>query len=137
MRQLDSYMDLWGINDSLLCHVLVDTPAKLIDDEIRRLDWKYNITDMNGDVRDEFVADVVELVCNHIFTRKGLVEYCLQSSNVHIEWYMDFNEIPVAERLHMIPHSFDPIRITQRNECITLAREYMNTVKPINNIIKL
>jgi hypothetical protein len=26
LRQLDSYMDLWNINDSLLCHVLVDTP---------------------------------------------------------------------------------------------------------------
>jgi len=137
LRQLDSYMNLWGINDSLLCHVLVDTPAKLIDDEIRRLDWKYNITDMNGDVRDEFVADVVELVQNHIFTRKGLEEYCLQSSNVHLEWFMDFNEIPVSDRLHMIPHSFDKLRIQQRNECITLAREYMNTIKPINNIIKL
>ena len=92
---------------------------------------------MNGDVRDEFIGDVVELVCNHIFTRKGLEEYCLQSSNVHLEWFMDFNEIPVAERLHMIPHSFDKLRIQQRNECITLAREYMNTIKPINNIIKL
>jgi len=41
---------------------LVDTPFNLINDEIKRLDWKYNITDMNGDVRDEFIADVVELV---------------------------------------------------------------------------
>ena len=50
---------------------------------------------------------------------------------------MDFNEIPVEQRIHMIPHSFDKLRIQQRNECIKLAREYMNTIKPINNIIKL
>jgi len=76
------------------------------------------------------------LVCNHIFTRKGLDEYCLQSSNVHIEWFMDFIEIPVEQRLHMVSHQFDPIRIIQRNECIKLARKFMRTVKPINCIIK-
>jgi len=137
LRQLDCYMELFDIKDSLLAHVLVDTPARLIDDEIRRLDWKYNITDFNGDIRDEFIGDVVELVQNHIFSRKGLEDYCLQSSNVHIEWFNDFIEIPKSERIHFIPHSFDPIRITQRNECIKLARQFMNTIKPINNIIKL
>ncbi len=136
LRQLDCYMDLWNIKDSLLVHVLVDTPGNLIDDEIQRLDWKYNISDLSGDIRDEFIPDVVNLVSNHIFTGKGLVEYCTQSSNVQISWFDDFIELSDNQRIHMIPHSFNQERIEQRNLCIKVAREYMETVKPINNIIK-
>jgi hypothetical protein len=33
----------------------------------------------------------------------------------------------------MIAHSLQKERLEQRNECIELAREYMNLVKPINN----
>jgi hypothetical protein len=136
LRQLDCYMDLWNIKDSLLVHVLVDTPFNLIDDEIKRMDWKYNISDMNGDIRDEFISDVVDLVSNHIFTRKGLEDYCLESSNVHIEWFDNFIELGDDQRIHMISHSYDQERIEQRNECIKIARQFMNDVRPINNIIK-
>lgn len=136
LRQLDCYMELFDIKDSLLAHVLVDTPFKLVDDEIRREDWRSNITDMNGDIRDEFVDGVVKLIKSHIFTRKGLEEYCNQSANIKIEWFGDYQGIPVEQRIHMISHQFDPVRITQRNECIKLAREFMNTIKPINCIIK-
>jgi hypothetical protein len=129
-------MDLWNIKDSLLVHVLVDTPFNLIDDEIKRLDWKYNISDFNGDIRDEFIGDVVDLVQNHIFTRKGLEDYCLESSNVHIEWFDNFIELGDDQRIHMISHSYENERIEQRNECIKIARQYMNDVRPINNIIK-
>ncbi len=91
---------------------------------------------MSGDIRDEFIPDVVELVSNHIFTGKGLVEYCTQSSNVQISWFDDFIELSDDQRIHMIPHKFDQERIEQRNLCIKVAREYMETVKPINNIIQ-
>ena len=136
LRQLDCYMELWDIKDGILAHVLVDTPFNLIEDEIRRLDWKYNILDFNGEIRDEHIETVKDTVVNHIYTYEALEGFCNQSSNVQLEWFDDFIELDKSERIHCIAHSFDPVRIKQRNECIKLAREYMNTVKPINTIIK-
>lgn len=135
LRQMDTYMDLWGIKESIVCHVLVDTPHNLVNDEIRRLSYKDDIMTIEGDIMDSSIPQVKNLISNSIFTRKGLEEFCHQSTNVMIEWFDDFIEVPINERIHMIPHSFDPIRIEQRNECIKLAREYMGTVKPMNNII--
>lgn len=138
LRQLDSYMELWEVKDSLLCHVLVDTPFNLIDDEISRADWKYNLLDMNGQPFDKSIDKIKNIVTNHIYTRKALEEYCGDTKFIiDIDLFDDFVEIDKSERIHMISHSFDPVRIEQRNECIKLAREYMNTVKPINNIINL
>ena len=135
--QLDNYMDLWGCKSALLAHVLVDTPFYLVERELKRMDFVDNILDINGNVRDENVQDVVSLVEQHIYTRKGLEDFCQQSINVEIDWFSDFVEIPEAERVHMVSHNYDAIRIEQRNESIKVAREYMNTVKPLNNIIKL
>ena len=133
LRQGDSYMDLWNLEDFLLCHILLDTPSKLVDGEIRKHDYQNNILDFEGNVKDESIDEVKGIVTNHIFSRKGLEDYCNESSNVHIEWFNDFVEIPESERVHMIPHKLDKVRIEQRNECIILAREYMGTCKPINN----
>jgi hypothetical protein len=137
LRQLDCYMDLWNVSESSLCHVLIDTPAHIVNSLIRKLDYKENILDMTGNVRDECIETVVNLVQNSIYTREGLETLCDFSENLQIEWFHDFVEIPKAERIHMIPHQLDKIRLEQRNECIKLSREYMNTVKPINNIIQL
>lgn len=137
LRQMDSYMDLWSIKESIVAHVLVDTPEKLINDELRRLSYKEDVMTIEGDIRDEAIPEVKTLVNNLIFTRKGLEEYCHQSINVMIEWFDDFIEVPKKERIHMIPHSFDKVRIEQRNTCIKLAREYMKTVKPNNTIITI
>lgn len=133
-RQLDCYMELWGIKDALIAYTLVDTPFKLIDDELRRLDWKNNIMDFTGAILDEAIPQVVTLIKEHIYTYKGIEEYCQQSSNVYIEWFDDFIEITEKERLHLVPHFFDKTRIEQRNECLYLARKFMNELKPLNNI---
>jgi hypothetical protein len=133
-RQLDSYMDLWNIKDSILAYVLVDTPEKLIDDEIRRYDWRNDILNFEGNIRDENIEDVKQIINEHLFTRKGLEDYCLQSQNVHIEWFDDFVEIPIEGRVHLVNHQYEKERIEQRNECLTLCREFMETVKPMNNI---
>lgn len=137
LRQCDSYMDLWNIKQSIIAHVLVDTPINLVNDELRRLSYKDDVMTIEGDIRDEAIPQVKTLISDLIFTRRGLEEYCQQSINVMIEWFDDFVEIPASERIHMIPHSFDKVRIEQRNECIKLAREYMNKVKPINNLISI
>lgn len=133
LRQGDSYMDLWGINDFLLCHVLTDTPHRIVERKIKIFDYDNDILNIEGEVRDDSIEDVVQIVTNHIFSRKGLEDFCDTSSVADIEWFNDFKEIPESERVHMIPHSFDKVRIEQRNECIKLAREYMNDVKSINN----
>lgn len=133
-RQLDSYMDLWGIKQSLLAYVLVDSPFKVIDDEIRRISYKENLITIDGDIREESIGRVVEIVKNHLFSRQALVDFCHQSVNVMIEWFTDFKEVPKSDRLHLVPHSFSKERIEQRNECLALCREHMNTVKPMNNI---
>lgn len=133
-RQLDSYMDLWNIKNSLLAYTLVDTPFKLIDDEIRRLNWSLDILTLEGYVKDDKIQILVDLIQNHIYTRKGIENYCMQSSIVKIEWFDNFVEIPKSERVHFVNHSFDKIRIEQRNECLSLSREYMNNINPINNL---
>ena len=137
LRQLDCYMDLWDIKDSILCHVLTNTPFNLIEGMIRKEDWKNDILDINGEVRDEKIGKVVSIVESAIYTRQGLEDFCTQSGTIHLEWFADFVEIPENERIHMVAHPFQKERIEQRNESIKIAREFMNTVKPINNIIKI
>lgn len=138
LDQLDCYMDLWDIKESILCHCLVDTTVNMVNSEIRSLGYKLDIFDLGGEVYEDRIEDVKKVVCNHIFTRKGLEEFCNQSNSIHIEWFTDFIEIPESERVHMIEHQFDKARIEQRNEFIKLAREYMNKEAVVKNrIIKL
>lgn len=132
LRQGDSYMDLWQKKDFLLCHVLTDTPFDILEKELRRLDYANNILDLEGNVTDDGVGEVKKLISNHIFSRKALEEYCNYSSNVMIEWFDDFVEVPEKDRVHMISHQFQQERIEQRNECIALSRDYMNNATPIN-----
>ena len=133
LRQGDSYMDLWNKKHFLLCHILTDTPHKIIDGEIRRSDYQNNILDVEGNVREGSIDDVKKVVTNHIFSRKSLEVFCENSPTIHIEWFSDFVEIPENERVHMIPHAYNSDRIEQRNKCIDIARDYMNKCVPINN----
>jgi hypothetical protein len=137
LRQLDSYMDLWNVQKSLLCHVLVDTPLDIVQRHVKRLDYSHNIMNVEGDIRDESIEFVVSEISNLIYTREGIEELCEESSIIHLEWFSDFKEIPEKDRIHMVAHDFDKARIEQRNECIKLAREYMNGVQTVNNIIDI
>lgn len=137
LRQLDCYMELWECEKSLLCHVLIDTPFQIINDELKRQSYKYNWLDFEGEVKPDFIPDIVDIVSNHIYSREALYEFCLQSTVVDYLWFTDFKEVPENERVHMIYHEFNIDRIKQRNKCIELAREYLSQVKPMNNIISL
>ncbi|MBL0323684.1 MAG: hypothetical protein IPP61_00620 [Cytophagaceae bacterium] len=44
-RQLDNYMELWGINEALLAYVLVDTPIHLINQEVTNKNYKMQFLD--------------------------------------------------------------------------------------------
>lgn len=132
LRQLDCYADLWGINDCLLAFVLTDTPNDLVEQAIRKENWTKGFLDGNGNVWEDKVPELVKLVEKHIFTRRALEGFCQQSMNVHIEWFEDFVEILDEERVHMVAHTCTQERLEQRNECLVLAREYMNNSQPIN-----
>lgn len=133
-RQLDSYMDLWAIKDSLLAFVLTDTPISILNQEITRQNYKKFFLDNNGNVFDSQIENVKKIISDHLFSRKALEEFCDQSGTVKIEWFNDFQEISIKDRVHLVPHQFDPARIEQRNECLTLAREFMGKLQVVNNI---
>lgn len=133
-RQLDNYMELWGINEALLAYVLTDTPFHLINQEITNKNYKMQFLDNAGNIPDARIPEVKKIVCDHIFTRKSLESFCNESASIQIEWFNDFIEIPIQDRVHLVPHTFDPIRIKQRNECLRLGREFLNNIKAVNNI---
>lgn len=144
LRQGDNYMELWEEKEFLLCHVLVDTPFDLIIKQLHKLHWNHVILDLghnnfiDGEITNpDSIELVVKEVNNHIYTREGLESFCNEHQAIKLDWFADFKEIPESERIHMVPHSFDKVRIEQRNECIKLAREYMGTVNPINNLIQI
>lgn len=133
-RQLDSYMDLWQIKDSLLAFVLTDTPIDILNREITNTNFKKRFIDENGNAFDSKIPELKRIVENHIFSRQRLEEFCHQSGTIRLEWFNDFKEVSIKNRVHLVPHPFDPIRIEQRNESLKLCREFMNTIRPINNL---
>ncbi len=125
--QCQSYMWLHGLNQAELIYCLVDTPYKIIDDELRRLDWKCHLFGIDGEIQSEEAKEVVvEVVSNHIFTLDGLKEYCQQSSNVHIEWFTDFVEIEEKVRVKIFDIEFNPKMIESLKIQIGNARAYLN-----------
>lgn len=133
-RQLDSYMDLWVIHDSILAFVLVDTPIHILNQEITRQNFRKFFLDDSGEIIESRIEDVKKIVSDHLFSRQALESFCQQSGTIRIEWFDDFQEIPISERVHLNPHKFDKVRIEQRNESLTLCRKFMNELKPMNNI---
>ena len=131
--QLDVYMELWNMDDSELIYCLVDTPSNLIEDELRRMDWKFNIMDQSGEIRDDKIDLVVESIINKIFTEEGLKEFCDQSSTIHLEWFDGiFKEIPQELRLKVFNHARSEKRVQQMRSMVELAREYLNKLDKLN-----
>lgn len=124
--QLQGYMELTGCKEAELLYCLVDTPFNLIEDELRRHDWKNNITDVGGEVRPDMVDYVKRLIQNHIYTYDGLKEFCHQSTNIKIEWFDDFTEIPAKYRVKRFTLEYDKEAISSLYEQIKLCREYLN-----------
>lgn len=127
--QGDVYMDLWNFKKFELIYCLVDTPFGLINDDIRRLDWKHDVLDGNGDVREQHIPLIVEHVSSHIYTNIGLETFCQQSSNIKIEWFEGvFIEIPQEVRVKIFKHEYCEIRNQQLKQMVVLARSYMNSL---------
>lgn len=124
--QLNGYMDLTGIDKAELIYCLVDTPHKIINDEIRRADWNYNVMDNEGNIKEESIHLIVEIVQNKIYTHKGLQEFCDENPAVRIEWFENFREIPETMRIKIFKTSKDDALISQMKSQIVKCREYLN-----------
>lgn len=127
--QLQLYMDLWGKDEAELVYTLVDTPTRLVEDEIRRLDWKYNILSVSGYVEDKHIPFVVEKVSNMVYTIEGLEEVCSQSGTIEIEWFDEFIELSIEDRVKVFELQKCEKTLQQGRDMVVLAREYMNSIR--------
>ncbi|MCC3214986.1 hypothetical protein LIV57_06850 [Chryseobacterium sp. X308] len=137
--QLQGYMELTGIKEAELVYALVDTPNKIIIDELRRLDWKQGIYDINGNVKEERIPLVVETVTNMIYTEQGLDEFCQESMSIEKKWFTDFFEIPKELRIKVFELEYSKEAIQALYEQIKLCRERLNnlTVEMSSQLFKV
>ncbi len=132
--QLQLYMDLWAMDEAELIYTLVDTPIRLVEDELRRMDWKYNLMTMDGTLRHEHIPFVVEKVCNMMYTEEGLIELCEMSGTLEIEWFSDvFVELPIEQRIKVFHTQRNEKMLRQGREMVKLARDYMNKINVLAN----
>lgn len=137
--QLQGYMELTGIKEAELVYALVDTPNKIIIDELRRLDWKQGIYDINGNVKEDRIPLVVETVTNMIYTEQGLDEFCQESMSIEKKWFTDFFEIPKELRIKVFELEYSKEAIQALYEQIRLCRERLNnlTVEMSSQLFKV
>lgn len=126
--QLNGYMELTANNEAELIYCLVDTPFKMINDELRRADWKFNIMDNDGNIRQESIKLVTELVSNMIYTSKGLEDFCNENPAVHIEWFENFREIPENLRVKVFTIKKDDKIVETLYSQIEKCREYLTNL---------
>lgn len=126
--QLQGYMSLTGVHEAELIYCLNDTPFKLIEDELRRLDWRHNVLEFSGEVRKERIDVVVECVSNLIYTREGLEKFIHQSPILQYEWFDNFHPIPDEYRMKKFSLKYEPEAIERLNEQIELCREHLNKI---------
>lgn len=124
--QLFGYMELTKNTEAELIYCLVDTPFKIIEDELRRMDWKFDIMNFEGDIRHESIPLVVDMVSNHIYSEMGLVEFCDHSPVVRKEWFGNFIEIPKEKRIKIFKIGRDNEKIKSLYKQIELCRKFLN-----------
>jgi len=127
--QGNCYMDLWDLDVCEVVHCLVDTPAEIIKKDLYNKMFRYDYIDDYGNIKEDKIGLVVELISNHIYTTKGLEEYCAFDDNVDIQWFYEcenpFIEIPEEIRRKVYRFERDDILIDSMKKQIVLAREYL------------
>lgn len=116
--QLDVYMDLVGVEDSLLCFTLNDTPYSIIEDEIKNLAYRRYRDTM--EVPDQ---EAYEIVKNHCFTLEGLRERKALYGNADTS---DFVEIPKHKRIIAFPKKKNQDNIDRLHKRVLECREWIN-----------
>lgn len=131
IAQLQGYMALTELDNAKLVYCLTDTPSKLINDELRRLDWKLDIMDGDGNIRETSIELVVELVKNMIFSLNGLKDFCEENPAVKLEWFNNFKEIPLQFRVKIFDLQRNDAMIDFIYSKVKKSREYMNELSLI------
>lgn len=96
--QLQGYLELTGKTEALLVYCLVNTPADMIEDEIRRAHWAARLIDESQELRDEVLK-------RH-----------------------SFDHIPDNRRVKFFKIEKDEQVIAEIKERVELCREYFNTL---------
>jgi hypothetical protein len=96
--QLQGYMELTGKTEALLVYCLVNTPADMIEDEIRSAHWNARLIDESQELRDEVLK-------RH-----------------------SFDHIPDNRRVKFFKVEKDEQVIAEIKERVELCREYFNTL---------
>jgi hypothetical protein len=96
--QLQGYMELTGKTESLLVYCLVNTPADMIEDEVRRAHWNARLMDESQELRDEVLK-------RH-----------------------SFDHIPDNRRVKVFKVEKDEQVIAEIKERVELCREYYETL---------
>lgn len=96
--QLQGYMELTGKTEALLVYCLVNTPADMIEDEVRRAHWNARLIDESQELRDEVLK-------RH-----------------------SFDHIPDNRRVKFFKVEKDEQVVNEIKERVELCREYFNTL---------
>ena len=96
--QLQGYLELTGKTEALLVYCLVNTPADMIEDEIRRAHWNARLMEESQELRDEVLK-------RHTF-----------------------DHIPLGRRVKVFKVEKDEQVIAEIKDRVELCREYFNTL---------
>jgi hypothetical protein len=96
--QLQGYLELTGKTEALLVYCLVNTPADMIEDEIRRAHWAARLIDESQELRDEVLK-------RH-----------------------SFDHIPDNRRVKVFKVEKDEQVVNEIKERVELCREYYETL---------
>jgi hypothetical protein len=118
-----TYMDLTGAKKFIVAHCLVNTPAELIMDEMKRLQWKMGVLD--PDTNEEYLeaCKLIEQNCIvdlHLF-QEHYPYYDFKNDISTWEW-----DIPMAERIHEIVIERDDYLIDKMKARVLECRVWMN-----------
>jgi hypothetical protein len=80
--QLQGYMWLTGKQESILAYCLINTPALMVEDEIRRAHWKFNLIEENTELRKDVES---KHVFDHIPEHKRVKYWFIRRDEAVIE----------------------------------------------------
>lgn len=80
--QLQGYMWLTGKQESILAYCLINTPFQMVEDEIRRAHWKFNLIEENTELRKEVES---KHVFDHIPEHKRVKYWFIRRDEAIIE----------------------------------------------------
>lgn len=118
-----TYMSLTGAKKFIVAHCLVNTPAEIIIDEMKRLQWKMQVIDPEASPEYQEACKLIEQ--SMIVDRPLFEEHYpfYQFYNEKEEWIYD---IPYIERVHEITIDRDDYLIEQMQARVMECRVWLN-----------